>query len=556
MPMSDRVWYNQYPQEIPHTIAYPDIPLTALLVQSAQKSPDKPVIQYLGKTLTYQQLLQEVYRFAHVLRGLGVQKGDRLAIMLPNTPQAVIGYYGALFVGAIVVLINPLYQERELIHQLSDSGSKTILCLDLVYPRVKSILPKTDLQHILVTSVKDYLPTFKKWLYPLTQKQPKITYDSHTTYALKNLLKEASIARLDSPLNSNEELALLQYTGGTTGLAKGVMLSHRNLLVNVYQLSSWFYRSKRKDICILGMMPFFHVYGMTTVMNLAICRGGMMVLVPRFDAKMILQLIEKYRPNIFPGAPTIYANLLKHPKIEKYDLSSIEACVSGSAPLSLELQNQFEDKVGGILTEGYGLTEASPVTHVNLIWDRNRNHTIGLPLPDTDCRIVDLETGDVLTQGEKGELQIKGPQVMQGYWNLPSETNQVLVNGWFSTGDIARIDESGFFEISDRKKDMIITNGYNVYPREVEEVLALHEAVEEAAAIGLPDPTHGEIIHAFVVLKQGKSVEEKELNSYCRLKMAAYKAPRQIKFVEELPKSPIGKVLRRVLKEEALQNQK
>ncbi|WP_073152846.1 long-chain-fatty-acid--CoA ligase [Seinonella peptonophila] len=549
--MEKRPWCSHYPQEVPQTIDYPDHVLTDWLLQAANEYPEHTAIQFLGRSIPYQELLSHVYRLAHLWQKLGVKQGDRIGIMLPNTPQAVIGYFATLLLGAIVVQINPLYQEKELAHQLSDSGTEILLCLDLIYPRVKKVLPKTHLKTLLITSLKDYLPPLKSWLYPFMQKQPKIDYDESTLLLAKEL-EQVRDTPIQSPLPSNDSLAILQYTGGTTGLSKGAMLTHRNLVVNVRQIHAWCYRFQRGDIRILGVMPFFHVYGMTTVMNFAIYLAGTMILVPKFEPLQLLRAIHRYHPNVFPGAPTIYASLLRHPQVNKYDLSSIQACISGSAPLDRELQDQFEALTGGILTEGYGLTEASPVTHINLIWDRKRSHTIGLPLPDTDCRVVDPETGTELMPGQQGELHVKGPQVMKGYWNQPGETKSALRDGWLATGDIVKMDESGYFEVVDRKKDMIITNGYNVFPREVEEVLLQHEAVEEAAVIGVPDLKRGELIRAVVVPVQGKAIAEKDLEHFCRQHLAAYKIPRQIEFRSQLPKSAIGKVLRRVMKEEAL----
>jgi long-chain acyl-CoA synthetase len=553
---TEKIWLRHYPPQIPATLDYPDVPLTRFLVDAVADFPDREAVLFLGKRMTYRELLQDVYRFANALTALGVYKGERVGIMLPNCPQAVIAYYAALFAGAVVVQINPLYMERELEHQLTDSGAETIICLDLVYPKVMNVKPKTPLKRVIVTSIKDYLPFPKNWLYGLKMRKDgtyvKVAYGGDV-YSMSALMSKALPTPVEPPFESSDEVALLQYTGGTTGLSKGAMLTHRNLIVNCLQAEAWMYKVKRGEASILGVLPFFHVYGLTVVMNFAVRVAATMILVPRFDPDLILKLINKHRPTCFPGAPTMYVGLINHPDIAKYDLSSIEACLSGSAPLPVEVQEKFEALTGGRLVEGYGMTETSPVTHSNLIWDRVKSTTIGIPWPDTDARIVDLETGEPLPPGKVGELQVKGPQVMKGYWNKPEETAKVLKDGWLSTGDIAKMDEDGYFYIIDRKKDIIIAGGYNIYPREVEETLYEHPAVKEAAVVGVPDPYRGETVKAFIVTKEGKEVTEEELDAFCREKLAKYKVPRMYEFRKELPKSMVGKVLRRVLQDEERQ---
>lgn len=555
MSYTEKIWTKQYPPTIPATIDYPNVLLTQFLIDAARDFPQRDAILFLGKKLTFQQLLAESYRFANSLKELGVQPGERIALMLPNCPQAVIAYYGALFVGAIVVQTNPLYVERELEHQLSDSGAETIVCLDLVLSKVRQVQKQTKLKRVIVTSVKDYLPFPKNLLYPLTLWKDgiKLTvqYDENT-YAFKSLISKALPSPVTPPkVDPANDIALLQYTGGTTGLAKGAMLTHRNLVVNSVQAAHWLYKVKRGTDKVLGVLPFFHVYGMTVVMNYAMYQAATMILVPRFDRDMILKTIVKERPTLFPGAPTMYVGIINHPKIQKFDLSSIDACVSGSAALPVEVQEKFEKLTGGRLIEGYGMTETSPVTHANLVWDRTRSATIGIPWPDTEARVVDTETGEEVPVGETGELQVRGPQVMKGYWNREDETAKVLsADGWLSTGDIVRMDHEGYFFVMDRKKDMIIAGGYNIYPREVEEVLFEHPAIQEAAVVGVPHPYRGETVKAFIVLKPGMKLTEKELDQYCREKIAKYKVPRLYEFRDELPKTFVGKVLRRVLQEE------
>lgn len=553
-PMSNaKPWIASYPPETAPSLEYPRVPLTYFLEESAASYPDSYAIYFMGKRITYRELLQMSYQFANALIKRGVQKGDRVAIMLPNSPQAVISFYGALFAGATVVMTNPLYTERELLHQLNDSGAETIVTLDLLYTRVSSVKPSTPLKRVFITSIGDFLPFLKKMLYPLVQKKqgqtPQVTYGSDVEPFL-SALKESAIIAVKPDIDPVHDIALLQYTGGTTGVAKGVMLTHRNLVANAIQCQAVLYKLKKGKERILGALPLFHVYGMTTVMNKGISIAAEIVLVPKYDVKQIFELIDKVKPTLFPGAPTMYIALINHPDLAKHDLSSIEACVSGSAPLPVEVQNRFEELTGGKLVEGYGLTEASPVTHSNPIWGKRITGSIGLPWPDTDCRILDVATGEEVPLGEIGELAVKGPQVMAGYWNRPEETAAVLKDGWLLTGDMGYMDENGYFYIVDRKKDMIIAGGFNIYPREVEEVLFEHPAIQEAAVIGVPDPYRGETVKAFVVLKQGVQTSEEELEVFCRQKLAAYKIPRQYEFRTELPKTMVGKVLRRQLIEE------
>ncbi|MBD1371054.1 AMP-binding protein [Hazenella sp. IB182357] len=554
----ERLWHQNYPPEVPYSVEYPKVPLPQLLIQTASDFPNKISIRFLGKDLTFQELLKDVYRFAHALKRIGVEKGERIGIMLPNSPQAVIAYYASLMVGAVVVQVNPLYTERELRHQLTDSGMKTIICLDLVYNKVKRLQSETQLDTIVVTSMKDYLPPLKKILYPIKAKIDGMYVKLSSKgefYPFMELIQSSDDTPIQPVYHSSDDLALLQYTGGTTGLAKGAMLSHGNLIANMRQARAWFYKTERGQGSIMAVIPFVHVYGMTTVMNFAIAEGLTMVIVPRFekDLSLILKLIDKYKPSFFPGAPTTYIGLINHPKIHQYDLSSIEACVSGSSSLPHEVQEKFEEITKGFLVEGYGLTEASPVTHSNLIWDRKKVGTIGLPWPDTDARIVNPETGEPVDVNEQGELLVKGPQIMLGYWNNPKETDQVLQDGWLKTGDIARMDEDGYFYIVDRKKDVIIASGFNIYPREVEEVLFEHPAIQEVVVIGAPDPYRGETVKAVVVFKEGESASEEELDRFARERLVKYKVPRIYEFRSELPKSSVGKVLRRTLKEEARQ---
>lgn len=556
MEHKGKTWLTSYPDEVPHTIEYPKIPLYQFLINAANSYPENDAIHFLGKKIKYKDLLRSTYQFANALKSLGVKKGDKVALMLPNTPSAVISYYAALMLGAVVVQNNPLYTERELEYQLIDSGAETIITLDLTFPKVANVKKNTSIKNIIVTSIKDYLPFPKNLLYPLKLKKdgqfveiPK----SEGIYDFLTLLKSGSTEPIGIEINPDEDLALLQYTGGTTGKSKGVMLTHSNLVINVIQERNWLYKAEIGKERFLGVLPLFHVFGMTTVMNFSLYVSGTMILVPRFNVDELLVTIQQEKPTYFPGAPTMYIAILNHPKVKEYDLSSIQACISGSAPLPLEVQEKFEKLTGARLVEGYGLTETSPVTHANPIWGKRKNGSIGIPWPDMDAKVVDPNTGEDIPLGEIGELAIKGPVVMKGYWNKPEETNKVLRDGWLLTGDMATIDEEGYFYIVDRKKDMIIAGGYNIYPREVEEVLFEHPAVKEAVVVGIPDPYRGETVKAYIVKKDGVDVTAEELKEFCGKNLAAYKTPKLYEFRSELPKTMVGKVLRRALLEEEQQ---
>lgn len=551
---SQKAWEKNYPAEIPFSINYEERTLQSYLKEAREKYPTKIALHFLGKELTYEQLYISALKFANQLKVLGVEKGDRVAIMLANSPQSVISYYGALLAGAIVVQTNPLYVERELEHQMVDSGAKIMVCLDLVYQRVKKVRSKTSLEHVIVTGIKDYLPFPKNLIYPFIQKKNTgITIDvdyGDTVHSFVKLLNSGETKEIDIDFDVKEDLALLQYTGGTTGVAKGVMLSHFNLVANTTQAIKWMYKMTPGEEVILCALPFFHVYGMTVGMNYSIMHTSKMVIIPKFDTKQILKGIQSQKVTMFPGAPTMYIGLINDPDIEKYDLSSIEVCISGSAPLPVEVQQKFEQLTGGKLSEGFGLTEAAPVTHFNQMWGKRPSGSIGVPWPDTDAIILNAETGEPAPTGQIGELLIKGPQVMKGYWNRPEDTYATVRDGWLYTGDMGYMDDEGFFYIVDRKKDMIIAGGFNIYPREIEEVLYEHESIQEAVIVGVPDPYRGETVKAYVVLKDNHQLTEKELNIYCRKHLSSYKVPRVYEFRKDLPKTMVGKVLRRALVEE------
>ncbi|HWL13929.1 MAG TPA: AMP-binding protein, partial [Ureibacillus sp.] len=473
-------------------------------------------------------------------------------------PQSVIAYYGILYVGGIVVQTNPLYTERELQYQMEDAGVKVILAMDILYPRITKVLKATEIENVIITGIKEYLPFPKNLVYPFIQKKQYGFSVKVEHKGVSHLFAEIMRTSKATPIEQGEydidqEIALIQYTGGTTGSPKGVMLTHKNLIANTKMCDAWMYECKEGEEIILGILPFFHVYGMTTVLLLSVMKSFKMVLLPKFDVEQALKTIEKQKPTLFPGAPTMYIGLLSHPEIGNYNLSSIKACLSGSSALPVDVQQKFEAITGGKLVEGYGLTETSPVTHANFIWDERVTGSIGVPWPDTDATIIQSSDGKILPPGEVGEIAIKGPQVMKGYWNRLEETAMSFVDGWFLTGDLGYMDDKGYFYVVDRKKDIIIAGGFNIYPREVEEVLYEHAAIQECVVAGIPDPYRGETVKAYIVLREGKKVTEEELNKYCRDRLAAYKVPRLYEFRKELPKTAVGKILRRTLVEEEKQ---
>ncbi|MFZ5863086.1 MAG: long-chain-fatty-acid--CoA ligase [Nitrospirota bacterium] len=546
-------WVDSYEPGIPGSLQYPAVPLHRFLAASAEKYPARPALDFYGRRLTYLQLDRAANRFAHALAGLGVRKGDRVAVMLPNAPQAVIAYYGALKLGAVVVEVNPLYVEREIEQQVRDAEARVIVALDLFYPRVEAVRASAGLEAVIVTSVRDALPWYLAILYPLKAWREGTSVSVPKTppvYDWQSLLASGRDEAPDVEV-APDDLALLQYTGGTTGVPKGVMLTHRNLVANTLQCRAWMPSLRDGAEVFLGVIPFFHVYGMTACMNLAIATGGLIVLLPRFATKDVLRAIVKSRVTIFMGVQAMYVAINNFPDVGRYDLSCIRICISGAGPLHVEVQERFEALTGGKVVEGFGLSEASPVTHVNPIFGRRIKGTIGLPLPDTEATVMDVETGTrEMPVGESGELVIRGPQVMKGYWRRPDETAGVLRNGWLYTGDIATMDVDGYFTIVDRKKDMIKTKGENVYPRDIEEVLFRHPKVKDAVVVGVPEEFMGEMIKAYVVLREGETATEEELVAYCGRELAKFKVPKAVEFRSELPRTIVGKVLRRVLLDE------
>jgi long-chain acyl-CoA synthetase len=554
---AERPWLKHYDAGVPHDIDLSDAPLTAFLTASVKRVPERTAIRFFGRSVSYRELDEAVNRFANALINLGVQKGDRVALFMPNCPQMVIAYYGGLRAGAVMVPCSPLYVESELEHQLADSDARAIVCLSALFSRVQTVRPRLpSLQHVLVTNIKEYFPAHLRLLFTIAKERKdghrvSLPHDGQTSSFSRDLAR----ARSSDPgiEVGADDLALLQYTGGTTGTAKSAMLTHRNLVANTLQVRAWFGNLAAPDgsDIVMGVLPLFHIYAMTTVMNFSVAGGGTMVLQPRFVLEDVLKAVHREKPHVFPGVPTMYMALNQAPNLAKYNLRSLKGAISGAASLPLEVQSKFEELTGARMVEGYGLTEASPTTHCSPLQGLRKQGSIGIPLPSTDAAIFDQETGTQrLGPGEIGELAVRGPQVMQGYWRRPEETAQVLRDGWLFTGDIACVDEDGYFRIVDRKKDMIITGGMNVYPRDVEEPLYAHPKVKEAVAVGLPDERWGEAVKVYIVLKDGQSATEQEILEYCHAKMARYKVPKFVEFRLELPKTLVGKFLRRKLLEE------
>jgi len=538
-----RPWLRHYDYWVPHHMTYPGRPLHEILDTTAVDVPDRPATAFLGATLTFAEIKDKSDRMAAALGRRGLEKGDRVGIMLPNCPQYIIAAFAVLRHGAVVVNINPTYTAREVQTVAADSGLRFLVTLDALAPLALDLVRRSGLETIIVTSLAEYSVG--------TAPPPTI----EGTIALAALLAEPPAAVRTSIAPG--DLAVLQYTGGTTGVPKGAMLTHANIFANVVQTEAFMYRQRsRGDARYLLVIPYFHIYGLTVGMMKGVWVGALQVLIPKYDAEQVLQAIREFRPTYFPAVPTIFVSLLNHPRMRDYGLEKVRTFNTGAAPCPVEVIEQFERATGRTLNEGYGLSETSPVTHTTPQLGLRKPGSIGLPLPDTDIKVVDLEDGTrELAVGEAGELCISGPQVMKGYWNQPDESARVLrtdASGriWFHTGDVARVDEDGFTTIVQRKKDMIIVDGFNVYPSEVEAVLYLHPAVRLAAVIGIPDSYHGEVVKAAVALKDGATVTADDLVAHCKTSLAPYKVPKQVEIRDTLPMSAVGKILYRVLRDE------
>lgn len=551
--MEDRPWLRRYDPGVPQTIDYPAVPLFQLLADSARKYPNTPCTIFKGAEITYREMEELTDRLAAGLADLGVKKGDRIGLFMPNTPQFVMAYFAILKLGAVVVAINPLYTPTEIEHQVKDAGIELMLVMSNFYKTIKTAQPNTPIRKIVVTNLKEALPPVLAFLFSLTKEKKegfKVELAQGDIW-MQDLINRHSASDRPKVEVTAEDTALLQYSGGTTGISKGAIASHRNLVANALQIRSWMVGAEEGKEIVLMALPLFHVYGMVAGMLFAVRTGASMVMAPNpRDLQDVLSNIQKYKATIFPGVPTLYNAINNHPDVlaGKYQLNTIKACISGSAPLMRDTKEKFEALTGGVVFEGYGLSEAPTATHCNPLVGENRTGSIGLPLPDVDARIISLDDEKtVLEPGEIGELVVQGPQVFKGYHNMPTESENALRDGWLYTGDIARMDEDGYFYIVDRKKELIKPGGYQVWPREVEEVIASHPKVMEVGVAGIPDPYRGETVKAWVVVKPGESLTEQEVRNWCRERIAVFKVPTHVEFRSELPKTTVGKILRREL---------
>ena len=542
---SSRPWLRHYDYWVAPHMAYPRRPLHEILDTAAVEVPDRPATAFIGATLTYADIKNQSDRLAAALDGMGLVKGDRVGVMLPNCPPYLIAAFAILRHGAIVVNINPTYTARELLGVAVDSGMRLLLTLDALAPLALAVQADTRIEQIIITSLAEYA----------SPAGPAQSVDG--TLRLADLLADVPAPRIVRVPISADDLAVLQYTGGTTGTPKAAMLTHANIFANVVQTEAFMYRARDRGVArYLMVIPYFHIYGFTVGMMKGTWVGALQILIPKYDVEQVLTALRDYRPTYFPAVPTIFVSLLSHPRVKEFGLEHVRTFNSGAAPCPLEVIDQFERTIGRPLNEGYGLSEASPVTHTTVQLGARKPGTVGVPLPDTDIKIVDLESGTrELPLGTAGELCIAGPQVMTGYWNRPEETAYVLrthADGrvWLHTGDIAVVDEDGFTSIVQRKKDMMIVDGFNVYPSEVEAVLYLHPAVRLAAAIGEPHAYHGEVVRAYVAFKPGRTATAAELMAHCKTQLAPYKVPKEIEIRDTLPMSAVGKILYRVLRDE------
>jgi long-chain acyl-CoA synthetase len=560
--MSVQPWLDHYDKGVPKSIPYPQVPLFNLLEQAAQKYPDKPCTIFKGAKISFREMNETTDKIAGALASLGVKKGDRVGLFMPNTPQFVMAYFGILKAGGVVVATNPLYTPTEIEHQVNDAGIEVMFVMSNFYNLIKGVQPKTKIKKLIVTNLKETLPPILSILFTLA-KEKKGGFRIEGGLAagdlwMKDLIAKHSAADRPKLDIGPEDTCLFQYSGGTTGTSKGAVALHRNVVANALQIKAWMSTLEEGKETTLMAIPLFHVYGMVAGMAFSMASGSTMVMVPNpRDLPDVLQNIDKYKPTVFPGVPTLYNAINNHPDVAagKYNLTSIKACISGSAPLMRETKEKFEALTGGKLFEGYGLSEAPTATHCNPLMGVNKPGSIGMPFPDVECKILSLDDGVTeMPAGEVGEIAIRGPQVMKGYHNMPTETENSLRDlndgggKWLFTGDIARMDEDGYFYIVDRKKELIKPGGYQVWPREVEEVLTSNPKVLEAAVAGIPDPYRGETVKAWIVVKPGETLTEEEVKAWCKQNLAPFKVPTHVEFrTEALPKTTVGKILRREL---------
>jgi long-chain acyl-CoA synthetase len=546
----EKLWFKSYVPGVPREIQFEKITLPEVLTKNAKQFPHVPALLFMGKKISFPELEGLVNRFSRALLDLGVKKGDKVAILLPNLPQIVIAIYASFRIGAVAVMNNPLYTERELEYQFNDSDSTVLVSLDLLHPRVMKIKDKTKIRKVIYCHINDYLPFPKKQLFPIAKKQMfRKIEPQNGVYEFLDLIGKYSDAPLENAA-AWDELGALIYTGGTTGVSKGVMLTHANISSNVQQFSAWFTDLKKGEDSVLAVFPFFHSAGFTAIQNYCIWMATTDILVPRPEPATVLEMLQKYKPRYLPAVPTIFVGLLNTEEFRKMDLSFIKGFFSGAAPLAADTLQQLKDLTGATMLEVYGLTETTPVITATPWKGKIKPGTVGTPISSTDIKIVDIDTGkEELKTGEPGEIIVKGPQVMKGYYKQPEETAHVLKDGWLYTGDIGMFDEDGYLTIVDRKKDMIIAGGYNIYPREIDEILFQHPKILEACSIGVPDAYRGETVKAYVVVKPGETLTADEVIQFSREKLAAYKAPKMVEFIDALPKSAVGKILRKEVKD-------
>jgi len=547
--MEDRLWHKSYAPGVKKALEYEKITLSQALTRSAQNFPDHTALNYMGKKITFKELDGLVNAFARALQEMGIRPGDKVALCLPNIPQAIIANYAVFRIGAVTVQNNPLYTERELQYQLSDSDSRIIITLTLLIPRIQKIKSATRIEKIIGCHINTYLPFPKKQLFPYVKKDMyRKVEPAEDVYVFIDLIARYSTNPIEDQ-SKWDELANLLYTGGTTGVSKGVMQSNAIISSNVQQFAAWFPELKPGEEVLVGNYPVFHAAGFATA-NLMIWRAWQHLMVPRPDAKINVELIKKHRPTFVPGVPTMFVGMLADPAFRKLDFSSIKGFFSGAAPLAADTIRDLKELTGSTMCEVYGSAETAPFATVTPWGGEVKPGTVGIPIPDTDVKIVDIDNPDnELERGDEGEIAIKGPQIMMGYYNKPEETAMVMNGEWYLSGDIGKFDGDGYLSIVDRKKDMIIAGGYNIYPVELDDVLMGHPKILEACTIGLPHEYRGETVKAFIVVKEGQELTEDEVVAYCKENLAAYKVPKLIEFIDELPKSAVGKILRRKLKD-------
>ncbi len=545
-----RIWHESYAPGVPGSIDFEEITAPEVLTRTAGKFPKRTALLFMGKKISYAELEQSASRFANALLALGVQRADKVALLLPNIPNIVIAYYGIWRIGAVPVPNNPMYTDRELEAQLNDSGATVLVTLDLLAPRMLALREKTKLEQIITCHVNDYLPFPAKQLFPILKKEMYRKYEEAPDYHEFRSLVDKASAEFGGRPPCLDDVALIPYTGGTTGVSKGVVLTHRNVTCKNQMMEAWFSDMKDLPERELAIFPFFHLAGFTAVMTFAIRMGWTDILVPRPDVPTVMEMMIKHKPTVVPAVPTIYVGLLGLPEFKEADLSSVKGFFCAAAPLALETINDLKAATGAQMVEAYGLSESTGLVTLTPWKGVLKPGSAGVPLPNTDMKIVDLETGETeLPVGREGEIIFRGPQMCKGYYNMQEETAKAIRRGWFHTGDIGKVDDDGYVYIVDRKKDMIIAGGYNIYPRDIDEVLFEHPKVLEACAVGVPHAYRGETVKAFVVAKPGETLTEEELDTYCRENLAAYKVPKAYEFMDSLPKSTVGKVLRRELRE-------